>query len=59
MRTTFTKIAIILISIWSIADAVMETDIVSCPRITCSETLGDGVCFMHSATNPVDWIKLA
>ncbi|CDW84482.1 UNKNOWN [Stylonychia lemnae] len=37
----------------------METDIVSCPRLTCSENLGDGVCFMHQATNPVEWIKLA
>lgn len=29
-----------------------------CPRLTCSEPLGDKVCFMHSATNPVEWIRL-
>lgn len=29
-----------------------------CPKLTCSEPLGDKVCFMHSSTNPVEWIKL-
>jgi len=29
-----------------------------CPRLTCSEPLGEKVCFMHSSSNPVEWIKL-
>ena len=29
-----------------------------CPKLTCSEPLGDKLCFMHSASNPVEWIKL-
>ncbi len=35
-----------------------ESDMInSCPRITCSEPLGKNVCFMHSGTNPVEWMK--
>ena len=48
-----------LFSSLSLVKSAMETDTVSCPRLTCSENLGEGVCFMHSATNPVEWIKLA
>jgi hypothetical protein len=36
-----------------------DGDMVSvCPKLTCSEPLGDKVCYMHSSTNPVEWIKL-
>ena len=41
------------------AESTSESDLVTvCPRVTCSETLGDNVCYMHSATNPVEWVKL-
>lgn len=50
---------IALLPLLQLTMAKVETDTVSCPRLTCSEDLGTGVCFMHSATNPVEWIKLA
>jgi len=35
-----------------------ESDLINtCPTITCSEPLGNNVCFMHSGTNPVEWMK--
>ena len=41
------------------AESTSEADLVTvCPRVTCSETLGDKVCYMHSGTNPVEWVKL-
>lgn len=40
-------------------ESTSESDLVTiCPKVTCSEPLGDNVCFMHSGTNPVEWIKL-
>ena len=43
----------------AMAESTSESDLVTiCPKVTCSEPLGDNVCFMHSGTNPVEWIKL-
>ena len=53
------KYLLLLLSLFSFTKAAIESDTVSCPRLTCSENLGEGVCFMHSGTNPVEWIKLA
>lgn len=40
-------------------EALSQSDLINvCPKVTCSEPLGDGVCFMHSGTSPVEWIKL-
>jgi hypothetical protein len=42
-----------------VCDSTSDGDMVNvCPTVTCSEPLGDKVCFMHSGTNPVEWIKL-
>ena len=42
-----------------LGESTSESDLVTiCPKVTCSEPLGDNVCFMHSGTNPVEWIKL-
>lgn len=41
------------------AESTSEADLVTiCPKVTCSEPLGDKVCYMHSGTNPVEWVKL-
>jgi hypothetical protein len=41
------------------AESTSESDLVTiCPKVTCSEPLGENVCFMHSGTNPVEWVKL-
>jgi hypothetical protein len=40
-------------------EALSESELISvCPKVTCSEPLEDDVCFRHSGTNPVEWIKL-
>jgi hypothetical protein len=44
---------------WGYEGSTTDGDMVTvCPRLTCSEPLGDKVCFMHSSSNPVEWIKL-
>ena len=55
------KFIIITGFISSFASCESTTDaemVETCPRITCSEPLGEKVCYMHSGTNPVEWIKL-
>jgi hypothetical protein len=29
-----------------------------CPTLACNSTIGDNVCYLHSATSPVDDIKV-
>ena len=38
----------ILIGILTIGINGMDVTEVVCPKISCSESLGDGVCYMHS-----------
>lgn len=37
----------------------VEVDSVTCPTLSCSESFDTGTCYLHSATNPVEWIKMA
>ena len=30
---------------------------VSCPTLTCDETIGEDVCYIHSSDNPVTFIR--
>ncbi|TNV73254.1 hypothetical protein FGO68_gene12340 [Halteria grandinella] len=55
MALIFLSLALPLIS--SLPTSLSDT-LTKCPRITCSEPLGDDVCFLHSSDNPVSWIKL-
>lgn len=55
--TLFLSFTLLYISLR--ADSTSDSDLVTiCPKVTCSEPLGENVCFMHSGTNPVEWIKL-
>lgn len=58
---SITLICVLALSLYSMSvnGATIEGDTVDCPRLTCSEDLGDGVCFMHSGTSPVEWLKIA
>lgn len=31
---------------------------INCPTIECDANIGDNVCYLHSGTNPVSYIKL-
>ena len=53
------KYLLIFISIWGFSKATVEADTVTCPKLSCSENLGNGVCYMHSSSNPVEWIKFS
>jgi len=59
MKVTLAFLLQILIVYKARGESTSESDLVTiCPKVTCSEPLGDNVCFMHSGTNPVEWIKL-
>lgn len=59
MKVTLAFLTHILIVYTARGESTSESDLVTiCPKVTCSEPLGDNVCFMHSGTNPVEWIKL-
>lgn len=55
MKSLLLLAFIVVLTHQSTTDGDMVT---TCPRITCSEPLGPSVCFLHSASNPVEWIKL-
>ena len=63
-----------LLSFNAFAEMTVRSEFQECPRLTCAENLDytyklglvgefpdleDTVCFMHSGTNPVEWIKFA
>ena len=65
-------IQVLLLSVLTNAELSERSERQVCPRLSCSEdlsyhlNLGDvghfedlaaDVCFMHSGTNPVEWIK--
>jgi hypothetical protein len=56
---TIVAVVFLIFTVHCYEGSTTDGDMVTvCPRLTCSEPLGDKVCFMHSSSNPVEWIKL-
>lgn len=48
-----------LISItYSIITLAISSSSIVCPTIGCDADIGDRVCFLHSASNPVSYIRM-
>ena len=37
---------------------LVNGDSISCPTIDCGMDIGKNVCFLHSASNPVSYIRM-
>ena len=38
--------------------AVKAASSINCPKINCGMDIGKNVCFLHSASNPVSYIRM-
>jgi hypothetical protein len=52
------RLIIVLTIIFNPIFCTISTNSISCPSFGCDADIGDNVCYIHSESNPVTYIKM-